>query len=73
MLTLPVDEIPSDMLFVPIPLKDRLSNGAANVRELALRQRQSVTEAAEEKRRPEVRIRDFSNSGKIRLGFTDGL
>ena len=70
---MPVEEIPEDMLFVAIPLKDRLKNGVAIVKELALRQRQNITEAAEQKRQPEARIREFSNSGKIRLGFTEGL
>ena len=65
-------------MFVPVPLVARLTTGVTNVKKLALRQRELVTQQAAESssggsRPPEPRIDKFSNSGSMKMRFTSSV
>ena len=71
----PVEEIPEALVFVPVPLAARLTTGVPDVKKLARRQRELITQEAAEApssatRPPETRIDKFSNSGSMKMRFT---
>ena len=78
-MTAPVEEIPPQKLFVPIPLVARMTQGVPNVKKLILKQRELVTQRAAEStsssptRPPEVRVSKFTNSGSMKMRFTSQI
>ena len=71
----PVDAIPENQMFVPVPLVARLTTGVPNVKKLVQRQRELVSKQAAsssggDSRPPETRIDKFSNSGSMKMRFT---
>ena len=76
---MPVEEIPSALLFTPIPLAARMTQGVPNIRKLILKQRQEVTKQAASAsggkavRPPECRVSKFTNAGALKMGFTSDV
>ena len=73
---MPVEEIPPTLLFTPIPLAARMTQGVPNIRKLILKQRKEVTKraasssAGKSVRPPECRVSKFTNSGNVKMTFT---
>ena len=73
---MPVEEIPSTLLFTPIPLAARMTQGVPNIRKLILKQRKEVTKRAANSSvgktvlPPECRVNKFTNSGALKMAFT---
>ena len=76
---MPVEEIPPALLFTPIPLAARMTQGVQNIRKLILKQRKQVTELAASSnvgkaaRPPECRVNKFTNSGALKMTFTSDV
>ena len=78
-----VDDVPVDKLFTPVPLVARLSGGVQDVKAFALRQREEVSKQASGNEKSsaatpatmphEARIKEFSNSGSVKMGFSKTL
>ena len=79
LLETPVDDIPPEEVFTPIPLVARLTTGVKNVKQLVLKQREIITSMATDTSRqsgprpPETRIKGFDNAGGIKMGFTSKI
>ena len=76
---MPVEEIPPTLLFTPIPLAARMTQGVPNIRKLILKQRQEVTKRAANAskgsavRPPECRVNKFTNAGALKMAFTSDV
>jgi len=73
----PVQNIPEEKIFTPVPLVARLTSGVSNVKEIAKRQRENVTKGANSAKGsaipPEARVKKFTNSGSLKMIFTSPL
>ena len=67
--------MPEEFLFTSVPLAARLTTGVTNIKELALKQRENITNkaASNSYTAPETRFWDFSNSGELKMAFTQPL
>lgn len=75
LLKAPVESIPPQFMFVPIPLAGRITKGVDNLKQVVQKQRDILAKQAtvpKEERPPETRVQ-VDNFRGVKVGFTEKI